>query len=175
MEEEAGLFLASFRTDIQGFQPRQAVRGRSACEGTCYCRPPKSLESSPWVEGCAANTQDCQSYSCTSCPLTWSQSGCLVAPDDLVAYQPLWTLPNETAAGNDSIGLGVLVGLDGSQDRSGLLVPASQIYWRDHELTEPNGHVDHFGSSVQGEPAEPVVWRSERAVRGCDDGVCPVV
>lgn len=105
----------------------------------------------------------------------WSQSGCLVAPGDPVAYLPLWTLPNETVVGNDSIGLGVLVGLDGSQDRSGLLVLASQICCRDHEPTEPNGYVDHFGSSVQGEPAELVVWRSERAVRGCDDGVCPVV
>lgn len=105
----------------------------------------------------------------------WSQSGCLVAPGDLAVYLPLRTLPNETVVGNDSIGLGVLVGLDGSQDRSGLLVFVRQICWRDHGPTGLDGYVDHFGSSVQGAPAELVVWRSERAVRGCDDGVCPVV
>ncbi len=44
-EEEAGLFLASYQTDIQGFQPQQAVCGHSACKGTCYCRSPKSLGS----------------------------------------------------------------------------------------------------------------------------------
>lgn len=71
--------------------------------------------------------------------------------------------------------MGALVGLDGSLDRAGLLVLAGQICCHDHEPTELNGYVDHFVSSVQGVPAELAVWRNERAVRGCDDGVFPIV
>lgn len=117
-EEAAGLFLPSHQTDIQGFPPRQAERGHSACKGICYCRPPKKSPGRFEVEeGCAANTLDCQSCSCTSCPLIRSQSGCLTVPGDLVVYLP----PIETVVVNGWICSGVPVGLDGSLDRSDLL------------------------------------------------------